>query len=70
MAPTADAHADNPFSAALALQSDWWVQMMGLQSAWWGSVAEWQRQVLEQDWPTTAPWLRWLVWHNGTEQLG
>ena len=70
MTKTAPAPDSNPFAAALALQTQWWAQTLRWNTAWWDSVAEWQRQALEQDWTAPAPWLRWLTWHNGTEQLG
>lgn len=58
-----------PLSLALQWQSDWLAQSLAWQSAWLSSLAELQRQALAQDWTPPLPWLGWLVWYNGTEQL-
>jgi hypothetical protein len=61
--------AASPWTTAFTLQSAWLTQMAGWQTAWFNSVLEMQRQVVGQDWMAQAPWMRWAVWHNGTEQL-
>lgn len=59
----------SPWTLAFDLQSAWLAQLTGWQTAWFNSMLEMQRQSLGKDWAAQVPWMRWALWHTGSEPL-
>ena len=69
--PSSPASVDDPALAETWQgQLQWLDHLLSLQSAWWMSCMSLQAAYLQQC--TSAPFALapWMVWHNGTEQLG